>query len=338
MNPPEPASPPRPRVRGGSALDARLCLIALLAAIFFSLMAISVRAAASYVELLPNWSQGQTLHYQVTQTRRTAAGDETPLEQTAQGDVRIDVLEVGANGYLVAWTAGELKREGADANRETVASAGGWKAMRLLLRIGLRGTFEGVENWKEVQADSRRRLDRDAEVWKNGGQSDATVQKMREASLRLIATRQRIEDTYASAARIFFMALGRRYPLGRSLSFAGKLPDPIGGNQALPCHGRWLLKGVGRDGVAMLDWTESVSAEAMRESIELSAKMLAARFGRSTPSFRVRNLTIDEQARFNVHARSGWPQSLSYKQTVQSTTSSREEKREAILQFTQLAD
>jgi hypothetical protein len=299
MNPPESLCQPQSRVRGGSAVGARLCLVALLAGIFFSLMAISVRAAASDVELLPNWSQGQTLHYRITQIRRATVGDEPPWEQRARGDVRIDVLEAGANGYLVAWTAGELTRDDAPAARETVESTVGSKA-RVLLRIEQRGTVEGAENWKEIQADPKGRA-------------------------------------ACEEAGIFFMALGRRYRLGRSLSFAGKLPDPIGGDETLPCHGRWLLKRVGRDGIAVVDWTQSVSTEGMRESIESEAKMLAARFGKSTPRFRFRNLTIEDHAQFNVDVSSGWPQSLIHTRTVHSMTSSREEKREAVLQFTPLA-
>ena len=337
MNPAKSLSPPGSRVRGGSGLGARLCLIALLAAIFFSLMGIAVHAAAAYVELLPHWTPGEALHYRITHTRRTYAGNELTSEQTAPGDLRIDVLGSSANGYLVAWTA-ERPPRGADAARETTPSADRAKPTRLILRIGLRGSYEGVENWREIQADSKRRLARDAEAWKSDQRGETTVQKMREDSARFIATREQIESTFASEAHIFFMALGRRYPVGRSLPFAGTIPDPMGDEPVVPCHGRWLLKGISGNGIALVDWSQSVSTEALRRSLEASARMLAARLGRSTPSFQLRSLTIEHRAEFNVHIGSGWPQSVIHTQTVRNTTSSHDLKREDILQFTQLAD
>lgn len=280
----------------------------------------AVKAGDDAIELLPHWNAGQKLRYEMTQTRNKSRGGTKLLDETVHSQVSIEVLDAGKAGYRIGWTAAPTTGTG-----ET--------GMRLVLRVSTRGNFEAVENWKEIQAEASRRLDRDAEAWKKDGLDDAAIQRRRENITAQIGTKEQIEDRYADDARLFFMALGRRYPLAQPVPFRGSIPDPMGSSTPLPCHGEWLLKSIGKDGVAAIRWRESVAAEATRRAIEEASRTLAARMGGATPGFQLKSLTIDENADFNIEVRSGWVQSLTHTRTVKTSTNTKDETRQAILAF-----
>ncbi len=281
------------------------------------------------VEILPRWKKGDSFAFALTITR--AREKSVDGRSTVSGKTRthftIEVLRADDNGYLVGWTAGDTTFE-ASLPSETFLRqvVDVMKGKQIVLQVDDHGTITGVQNWKELQSETLKAMDAilaKASDSHKGGTNQTLLSNLRAQWETMFATKEQVEQLCTRDARIYFMALGRKYALNEPHEYNDLLPNPIGGDP-FPTRARIILKAFDQQsGQAVLSWSQTTDPKQAARIWESMIKDLASRRGKKSPEGEfARTIFMEDKADIVVDVRTGWVNRLTLTQSVNLGTRS----------------
>ncbi len=273
------------------------------------------------VEILPHWKKGESFDLAVTRAREKSVDGRSILSGKTHTRFSIDVLHADDKGYLVGWTAGETTFEIPASSESFLRQVVGlMKGMQIVLQLDHRGTIKGVQNWEALRGETLKAMD--ALLAKVPASPKESIDHTLMSNLRaqwktMFATKEQVEQLCTRDARIYFMALGRRYVLTEPYEYNDQLPNPLGGNP-FPTRAKIIMKTFDRQsGQAELSWNQTTDSKQATRILESMMKDLAARRGKTSPDGEfTKVITLNDDAEIVVNANTGWVTELTRTQSV----------------------
>lgn len=273
------------------------------------------------VEILPHWKRGDSFDLIMTRARNKSVDGRSTLSGKTRARVTIDVLRADDKGYLVGWTAGETTFEDPAPSESFLRQVVGlMKGMQIILQLDERGTIRGVQNWKELRSETLKVMD--ALLAKTPDSQKGSTDQPLMSNLRaqwetIFTTKEQVEQLCTRDARVYFMALGRRYVINEPYEYNDLLPNPLGGDP-FPTRARIILKTFDRrSGQAGLSWNQTTDPEQAARILEPMIKDLAARRGKKSPEGAfAKTISMEDTADIVVDVRTGWVNRLALTRSV----------------------
>jgi hypothetical protein len=300
----------------------RACLLPLLVLLAGPLAA----REPNPVELRPRWKAGDSARYDMTRTVVRQADGQVVRKATAHTAVEVEVAEADNEGSVIRWTQGSTVFEDPKAEEPLDRATG---SIRKLLDVDLDldgdGALEGVRNWKDLRSSAHKVQEAVLAQLAKAGASKATIESVRKETDKFFASKESVERTFASQSPLLFLPFGREYDLGAPVAFEGELPNPYGGEEALPARGEFTLKSMStQDGLAVIVFKQSLDPKeapaALRKWFDESAKQA----GKPAPQ-EVPELQIDEVTEYEFDTTTGWVKSVTRTRTVKEGSQSQTE-------------
>lgn len=279
------------------------------------------------VEILPRWKKGDSFALTITRTREKSVDGRSTVSGKTRAHFSIEVLRADGNGYLVGWTAGDTTFESSLPSETFLRQVVDvMKGKQIVLQVDDHGTITGVRNWKELQRETLKAMDvlmAKTPNPHNGNTEQTLLSNLRAQWETMFATKEHVEQLCTRDARIYFMALGRRYALNEPHEYDDLLPSPIGGDP-FPTRARIILKTFDQQsGQAMLSWNRTTDPKQAAQILESKIKDLAARRGKKSPEEGfVKTLSMEDKADIVADVRTGWVDRLTLTQSVNLGTRS----------------
>lgn len=279
------------------------------------------------VEILPHWQKGDSFDLTITRAREKSGDGQSTVSGTTRTHFTIEVLRSDDKGYLVGWTAGETTFEAPVPSESFLRQVVGlMKGMQIVLQLDERGTIRGVQNWKELRSETLKVMD--ALLAKipdsQKGSSDHTLMSNLRAQWEtMFATKEQVEQLCTRDARMYFMALGRRYVLSKPYEYSDLLPNPLGG-EPFPTRARIILKAFDQPSrQAVLSWNQMTDPKQAARILESMIKDLAVRRGKKSPEGAfAKTISMEDKADIAMDAGTGWVSRLTLTRSVNLGTRS----------------
>ena len=276
------------------------------------------------LDLPIHWKKGDSLKYEIVKSAQRMQDGRTKPEEETYSYLDIEVLSAGREGYVLAWTIDEIELEipldldNPNVQRSLERLTKGGNGWRVILQLDPTAAIIDVQNWKELRESVTYILEEMAETiteeMRRRGQDASTISDLLEMSTSLYRSRETIEEIFTPEAQIFFLLLGKSYPINESVEYEKKLPK-IFGLELFPKQTEVTVERV--DHVykqAVLTWKLLVDPEEARRIIEDNLKLMAAQTGFFLHQGDLpKSVTIKDEAEFLVDLSSGWLESLYYK-------------------------
>ena len=200
------------------------------------------------------------------------------------------------------------------------------KGKQIVLQVDHHGTITGVQNWKKLQNEILKAMDvllAKTPDSHNGNTKQTLLSNLRAQWETMFATKEQVEQLCTRDARIYFMALGKRYALNQPHEYKDLLPSPIGGDP-FPTRARIILKAFDQQsGQAVLSWNQTTDPKQAAHILESTIKDLAARRGKKSPEKGfAKTLSMEDNADIVVDVRTGWVARLTLARSVHLGTRS----------------
>jgi hypothetical protein len=273
------------------------------------------------VEILPHWKKGDSFELTVTRAREKSLDGQSNVSGKTRTNFIVEVLRADNKKYLVGWTAGDTTFESpapSDFFLRQVVNV--MKGKQIVLQIDERGTITGVQNWKDLQSATLKTIDAlQAETPNShkGSRDKTLLSNLRAKWEAMFETKEQVEHLCTRDARIYFMALGRRYELNAPHEYNDLLPNPIGGDP-LPTRARIILQAFDpQSWQALLNWNQTTDPKQAARILESMIKDLAARRGKRSPDGEfAKSISMEDNADIMVDVRTGWINRLTLKRSV----------------------
>lgn len=274
-----------------------------------------------HIEILPHWKKGDSFELTVTRAREKSVDGRSILSGKTRTRFTIDVLHADDKGYLVGWTAGETTFEVPASSDSFLRQVVGlMKGMQIVLQLDQRGTIRGVQNWETLRGETLKAMD--TLLAKTPASPTETIDRTLLSNLRaqwetMFATKEQVEQLCTRDARIYFMALGRRYVLTEPYEYNDQLPNPLGGDP-FPTRAKIIMKTFDRQsGQAVLSWNQTTDSKQATRILESMMKDLAARRGKTSQEGELAKvIALNDDAEIVVNANTGWVTELTRTQSV----------------------
>lgn len=301
---------------------------AILTAFALGFVPTFATAADDSIEVVPRWKVGDKLNYTFTKSRQKTNNGVVGPKSGARTPIEIEVAEATADGFVVRWTIGEATFDDPkQAENPIVRRMGNLVAgFTLVLELDQEATVTGMRNWDELKALSGKILDTLTTELQTAGLDQATITALQTQVSTMFSTKEQIEQFCVRETRLFFLPIGRRYTPGQPEEYEEHLPNPLGG-EPFPSIGRFAFKSVDQEPQRVtVTWTQSVVPEEAARIMDKTVRDLAARMGKAVPNAdALKSMTIKDDAEFVVDLRTGWPEQIAHKRSVQSGTSAQED-------------
>lgn len=274
-----------------------------------------------HIEILPHWKKGDSFELAITRAREKSVDGRSTLSGKTHTRFTIDVLHADDKGYLVGWTAGETTFEVPVSSDSFLRQVVGlMKGMQIVLQLDQRGTIKGVQNWEALRGETLKAMD--TLLAKMPASSKENIDHTLISNLRaqwetMFATKEQVEQLCTRDARIYFIALGRRYVLTEPYEYNDQLPNPLGGDP-FPTRARIIMKTFDRQsGQAVLSWNQTTDSKQVARILESMIKDLGARRGKKSQEGELSKvIALNDDAEIVVNANTGWVTELTRTQSV----------------------
>jgi hypothetical protein len=274
-----------------------------------------------HIEILPHWKQGDSFDLIITRAREKSIDGKSTLSGKTRTRFTIDVLRADNKGYLVGWTAGETTFDASLPSDTFLRQVVGlMKGMQIVLQINSHGTITGVQNWNELRTETLQVMDtllaKTPESQK-GHSDQPLMSNLRAQWETMFATKEQVEQLCTRDARIYFLALGRRYVLNEPYEYTDVVPNPLSGDP-FPTRARIILKTIDqRSGQALLSWNQTTDPKQAARILESMIKDLAVRRGKKSPEGAVPpTISMEDKADMVVDVGTGWVDTLTLTRSI----------------------
>jgi len=194
----------------------------------------------------------------------------------------------------------------------------------------------GVENWAEVRAKSEE-IKKAFASMVDLSSADAPerfeMKRIIDASLQqTFASRESVEAAFLQVPRMYFLPLGREYPVKAALKYQDQAANPYGG-EAFPTNAVFQVGA--HDGKAQrvtIKWSQQFDKAAATRIMQDTMAKLAAQNGGPPPDGKAMPaLDINDQATYDVDANSGWIWKASHVHSSAAAGSSQKDTRTFVL-------
>jgi hypothetical protein len=278
------------------------------------------------VELKPRWQAGDSARYEMTRTLVRQADGKVVRKATSHTAVEVEVIEADNEGSVIRWTQGSTVFDDPKAEEPLDRATGTiQKLVDIDLDLDADGALEGVRNWKDLRASGHKVQDAVLAQMAKAGAPKSALESLRKETDKFFASKESVERAFASQSSLLFLPFGREYDLGTPVAFEGELPNPYGGDEALPAQGEFTLKSMSaQDGVAVIVFKQSLDPKeaprALRKWLDESAKQAGKPAPREAPE-----LQIDEVTEYEFDATTGWVRSVTRTRRVKEASRSETE-------------
>jgi len=267
------------------------------------------------IEILPRWKKGDSFELTITRVREKSIDGRSTLSGKTRTLFTIEVLHADDKGYFVGWTAGDTTFESSLPSETFLRQiVGVMKGKQIVLHVDKRGTITGVQNWKELRSETLKAMN--ALLAKTPDSGERSTDQTLMSNLRaqweaMFATKEQVEQLCTRDARVYFLAIGRRYVLNEPHEYDDLLPNPIGGDP-FPTRARIFLKAFDQQsGQALLSWNQTTDPKLAARILESMIKDLAARRGKRAPEGELaKSISMEDNAEIVVDVNTGWVTNL----------------------------
>lgn len=276
------------------------------------------------LDLPIQWKTGDSLKYEIVKsTQRTEDGRATHEEET-YSYLDIEVLSAGTEGYVLAWTLDKvdlgmpLDTDNPNVQRSLERLKNGGNGWRVILQLDSTAEIIDVQNWRELKESIAYVYEEMAEVivkeMQRRGEDASIASKLLEMTTSQYRSRETIEETFTEEAQIFFLLLGKSFPINEPVEYGKKLPK-IFGLQLFPKQTEVTVERVDHAyNQAVITWKLSVDPEEARRIIEDNLKLMASQAGLFLSQGDLpQSVTLKDEAEYLVDISSGWLERVDYK-------------------------
>ena len=273
------------------------------------------------VEILPHWKKGDSFTLTIARAREKSVDGQSTVSGRTRTHFAIEVLRADDKGYLVGWTAGETMFEVAVPSESFLRQVVGlMKGMQIVLQLDERGTIRGVQNWEALRSETLKVMDALLAKTPDSpkGSTDHTLMSNLRAQWEtMFATKEQIEQLCTRDARIYFMALGRRYTSDKPFEYDDQFLNPLGG-EPFPAPATIALKTFDKQsGQAFLTKRQTTDPQQASRIMESMVKEMSVRQRKSMPERQFPNaIAMEDHAEMTVDVNTGWVTKLTRTQSV----------------------
>ncbi len=276
------------------------------------------------LDLPIHWKTGDSIKYEIVKSSQRMEDGRTMYEEESFSYLDIEVLSAGREGYLLAWTIDKvdlgmpLDLDNPNVKRSLERLKNGGNGWRVIIQLDSTAAIIDVKNWRELKESVTYVYDEMADVvteeMKRRGEETSIVVELLEMTTSQYRSREKIEELFTEEAQIFFLLLGRRFPINESVEYGKKLPK-IFGLELFPKQTEVTVKRVDHAyKQAVLTWKLSVDPEEAQKIIEDHFKLMAAQTGFFLYKGELpETVTIKDEAEYLVDISSGWLERVDYK-------------------------
>lgn len=271
------------------------------------------------IEILPHWKKGDVFSLTITRTREKFTNGTATVSGKTRTQFRLEVLQDNDEGYLVGWTAGETTFDVPPPSESFLRQVVDlMKGMQIVLQIDPYGTITGIQNWKELRLEMLRVMDTLlAKAPEKEPPNRTLLSKMRSQWDTMFSTKEHIEQLCTRDAKIYFIALGRRYVVNKPYEYPDQLPNPLGGE---PFPSRTTIELTAFDtssGQATLTRSQKADPQQATRVLESMANEMSARQGKKLPDGAfVKTMAMEDRSDIIVDVATGWVTKLTRVQSV----------------------
>lgn len=271
--------------------------------------------AEAQVDLRPQWKTGEQVRYELTKTRTKKT-----VSATSRTDVRMEVVEATAKGFLLRTVLGSTRMDTpqAQAAQMTERISSPLQDLEILLEVDHDGTVLRIRNWQEVRTALLKVTGMLADLMRQQKTPQPVIDQAMARVEQMYATEAGIRNTVMREIHLIFVPLGRTYSTVEPFEYTTDLPVLIGSG-TIPAKGMFELTSIEQaKALITIRWQQSADSSAMTSSVakvlEESSKSTANR------TVDLPHMTLSDDGEFVVNTISGWPDFLTYTRKVTSGT------------------
>lgn len=301
-------------------------LIALTTLFSFASLA-PPQETAPEIRLTADWVVGTRYELELVKFRKDFQGDELVAERTSTTPVRIEVLERSEDGYLFSWTNGKTEMPNVPESTKAVAQAmaGLVEGLELKLRMDEFGSFERLENEKEVLEKVEKAVDRIETYLSESGLEKALVAQVVGQARQMIGN-EAFTQSMLKEPIAFYMPSGGRFVLGELEVNDDLIGNPFGGDPFPAKNSICLTELREEEGLARIDWTMKLDPEEATRILTETISEMAKRMGQDPPAAdELPSFEIGDETVYWYDLTTGVPRSVVAARTIVSQGSKRVE-------------
>lgn len=302
-------------------------LISLFAAILFALQAFAqINLQDSTVQVVGYWDKGDKYNYELKWSQYETNGSDTTWTRRSKDIFTIEIIDSTDTGYLLKCSF--IESMSLSENKEIHEIAKKIEKLSqnipIILQTDIYGTFKGLWNYKEYQAELMNAVDLIKKEMKNG-KDDEIVDKTFASLANVINSESFVYRTIEPITSLLAFH-GGKYSMGKEYSEDHKLASPI--------DPATLIDAKNVFGVYKYDTESSVAIfvdEWIYNEDQITANALAL-INKLLPDGEKLEGLLDDQKitlsvikQVNIHTDSGWP---TYGFRLQETASQGKTKTE----------
>lgn len=199
------------------------CIFACIFILSFSAQA-QINLNDSTVKAIAYWEKGEKQSYAVVSESYKIINEDTTNHQIIRYKVDINIIDSTANAYIMDYHYHSYQVQGDEILEKIM------KKMSTDLTVRVKtdelGTFQEVENWKEVQARVMESLD----VVKNELKEIPNFELIIENFKKIYNTKEAIETSAINEIQLFLAFFGIEYKFDQEINSSIKMPNGLGGD------------------------------------------------------------------------------------------------------------
>ncbi len=284
--------------------------VALVLILAYSLLPAS---RADDLTIVPRWEKGQHRTYSWTKTTRKVVGEKETSRQEVDSTIDLSVESADSKAIHLSWKQGARHFDDPEADANPIVRQYDALFEDQVMRLEIdpqEGSIRSVLNWEEIRDRTKQGMEllfKDRE-----GADPKALAAAREQIENMLRTRDQVESLCTKNAQIYFFPLGREYTLKKASVYESAFPSPFGGEPILSRGTITLSEYDPETGQAKVIWGQTTDPESARKAIDTFLEELSKKLGRIPPQLEGLSVQIEDRAEFELNARTGWIDHLTY--------------------------
>jgi hypothetical protein len=307
--------------------------------LFFFLLACAplqplLAQADSTISFIAFWEKGDSRTYSITKKQEQFTNGVQTKNNVNAYEALLQVKDVTDKAYRMEWVGTSMLQSSLDlpaAVQGALSKASKkHKDLPILYKTDPFGTYQGIENWKEV---SRLVNDLFTDMSKQGSKAE---QKKMNAALKSVrdamSSKEGVEQLILQEIQYMHWPMGMVLVLGDTLEYEDALPNLIGGG-TIKALGKVYIQSVdAAQGRCTLVNTLAIDPDEMQKNISSMIQKMAStakyasaaekeqQMEKIRETFAAMKMDVQDTNIFYYDYFRGWPVSISIRREIQVTT------------------
>lgn len=268
---------------------------------------------AEDLTILPHWEKGEHRAYSWTKTTRKVVGEKETSRQEVDSSIDLTVDSADSKAIHLDWKQGARHFHDPDADANPVVRQYDALFEDQVMRLEIdpqEGSIRSVLNWEEIRDRTKQGM---GLLFKEReGADPKALAAARQQIENMLRTRDQVESLCTKNAQIYFFPLGRQYTLKKASIYESAFPSPFGGEPILSRGTITLTEYDPETGRATITWGQTTDPESARKAVDVFVGELSKKLDRIPPQLEGLTIQIEDRAEFDLNAKTGWIEHLTY--------------------------